>query len=168
MSYRTIKRLLGETSLERKCRFLFGGALLLLLTGSFYVYAMLNLRIVTDHSRDQARLLISQAMLTMHLGIDRDKTLEKDRIELERLEKLGLEFKPSDLSENQWKFLRSNWKDEPTGDRLRQPTSQPEFEAMRLTATNIMRRSTPAMSARSPTPTRRSHVSTATRTSCPA
>ena len=32
MSYRTIKRLLGETSLERKCRFLFGGALLLLIT----------------------------------------------------------------------------------------------------------------------------------------
>jgi hypothetical protein len=35
MSYRTFKRLLGETSLERKCRFLFGGGLLLLVSGSF-------------------------------------------------------------------------------------------------------------------------------------
>ena len=26
MSYQSIKRVLGETSLERKCRFLFGGA----------------------------------------------------------------------------------------------------------------------------------------------
>ena len=52
-----------------------GGALLLLLTGSFYVYAMLNLRIVTDQYRDRARLLISQDMMAMHLGIGRDKSL---------------------------------------------------------------------------------------------
>src|SRR6266446_1251304 len=39
MSYRAFKRLLGETSLERKCRFLFGGATLLLITASFYWYA---------------------------------------------------------------------------------------------------------------------------------
>ena len=39
MSYRAFKRLLGETSLERKCRFLFGGATLLLISASFYWYA---------------------------------------------------------------------------------------------------------------------------------
>ena len=39
MSYRTIKRLLGETSLERKCRFLFGAFILLLITGSFWLFA---------------------------------------------------------------------------------------------------------------------------------
>jgi signal transduction histidine kinase len=39
MSYRAFKRLLGETSLERKCRFLFGTATLLLITASFYWYA---------------------------------------------------------------------------------------------------------------------------------
>ena len=42
MSYRTMKRLLGETSLERKCRFLFGGGLMLLITGSFYFYYRLT------------------------------------------------------------------------------------------------------------------------------
>jgi signal transduction histidine kinase len=142
MSYRTIKRLLGETSLERKCRFLFGGALLLLLTGSFYVYAMLNLRIVTDQYRDRAQLLIAQAMLTMHLGIDRDKSIDEEKVKLERLEKLSREFKPSDLRENQWKFLRSNWTDDERWgadkdrERDRQPRSEAEFEAMRVFASS--------------------------------
>jgi signal transduction histidine kinase len=39
MSYRAFKRLLGETSLERKCRFLFGAFILFLITGSFLLYA---------------------------------------------------------------------------------------------------------------------------------
>jgi two-component system sensor histidine kinase BarA len=39
MSYRAFKRLLGETSLERKCRFLFGGFIVLLISGSFWLYA---------------------------------------------------------------------------------------------------------------------------------
>ena len=38
MSYRSFKRVLGETSLERKCRFLFGACLLLLITASFWWY----------------------------------------------------------------------------------------------------------------------------------
>ncbi|MCH8042968.1 MAG: HAMP domain-containing protein [Planctomycetes bacterium] len=39
MSYRTIKRVLGgETSLERKCRLLFGACLLVLIFGSFWWY----------------------------------------------------------------------------------------------------------------------------------
>ena len=36
MSYRSFKHLLGETSLERKCRFIFGGGILVLVTFSFY------------------------------------------------------------------------------------------------------------------------------------
>ncbi len=39
MSYRAFKHLLGETSLERKCRFLFGAGILLLLTACFWWYA---------------------------------------------------------------------------------------------------------------------------------
>ena len=37
MSYRTFKRVLGETSLERKCRWWFGVSLVVLLTLSFYL-----------------------------------------------------------------------------------------------------------------------------------
>ena len=39
MSYRAFKRLLGETSLERKCRFLFGSGVVLLIWLSFWLYA---------------------------------------------------------------------------------------------------------------------------------
>ncbi|MGD9854352.1 MAG: sensor histidine kinase [Planctomycetaceae bacterium] len=66
MSYRSVKRLLGETSLERKCRFLFGSSLMLLITGSFYFYAQLNLRIIRDQNRKQASLLVSPSLLAEH------------------------------------------------------------------------------------------------------
>src|SRR2546426_478382 len=39
MSYRAFKRLLGETSLERKCRFLFGIGVFVLIWLSFWFYA---------------------------------------------------------------------------------------------------------------------------------
>jgi signal transduction histidine kinase len=48
MSYRSIKRLLGETSLERKCRFLFGAATLLLISGSLGWYAWNTEDLVAD------------------------------------------------------------------------------------------------------------------------
>ena len=38
MSYRSFKRVLGETSLERKCRILFGVSLLLLISIVFTVF----------------------------------------------------------------------------------------------------------------------------------
>ena len=50
MSYRTLKKMLGENSLERKCLFLFGGGLLLLITSSFYLYAWLNESWVIDQN----------------------------------------------------------------------------------------------------------------------
>lgn len=48
MSYRTFKRVLGETSLERKCRWWFGTSLVVLLTLSFTWYGRRTDRIVTE------------------------------------------------------------------------------------------------------------------------
>jgi len=48
MSYRTFKRVLGETSLERKCRWWFGVSLAVLLTLSFTWYGRQTDQIVTD------------------------------------------------------------------------------------------------------------------------
>ncbi|MBX3436445.1 MAG: HAMP domain-containing protein [Planctomycetaceae bacterium] len=73
MSYRAVKRLLGETSLERKCRFLFGSSLMALITGSFYFYAQLNLRIIRDQNQKQASLLVAPRLLaehSLHAGLD--------------------------------------------------------------------------------------------------
>ena len=51
MSYRSIKRVLGETSLERKCRFLFGACLLLLITASFWSCSYLTEKLVEEAMR---------------------------------------------------------------------------------------------------------------------
>lgn len=66
MSYRSFKRVLGETSLERKCRFLFGACLLLLITGSFWWYGRQTERLVYKQSRAQARLLVDTEMMLVH------------------------------------------------------------------------------------------------------
>ncbi len=60
MSYRAFKRLLGETSLERKCRFLFGAFILLLITGSFWLYARQTEHLAYDQLVTACRLLVVQ------------------------------------------------------------------------------------------------------------
>src|SRR5438270_13769296 len=60
MSYRAFKRLLGETSLERKCRFLFGGFILLLITGSFWFYLRQTEHLAYDQIVTSCRLLMIQ------------------------------------------------------------------------------------------------------------
>ncbi len=62
MSYRAFKRLLGETSLERKCRFLFGAFILLLITSSFWLYALQTEQLAFDQLTTTCRLLVVQIM----------------------------------------------------------------------------------------------------------
>jgi signal transduction histidine kinase len=58
MSYRAFKRLLGETSLERKCRFLFSAFTGLLITGSFLLYAYQTEHLAYDQLISTSRLLV--------------------------------------------------------------------------------------------------------------
>ena len=67
ISYRSIKRLLGETSLERKCRFLFGAGLLLLISGSFYFYAAMTDDLIADQRLQMAEALAPQVFKMEHL-----------------------------------------------------------------------------------------------------
>jgi signal transduction histidine kinase len=60
MSYRAFKRLLGETSLERKCRFLFGGFTVVLIAGSFLLYARQTEHLAYDQLITACRLLVVQ------------------------------------------------------------------------------------------------------------
>ena len=66
MSYRSLKRVLGETSLERKCRFLFGACLLVLILTSFWLYSFQTESIVNDQNRMTGSLLVDQAMAVRH------------------------------------------------------------------------------------------------------
>ncbi|MEZ6058993.1 MAG: ATP-binding protein [Planctomycetaceae bacterium] len=66
INYRNFKKLLGETSLERKCRFLFGVALLLLLSGSFWLDAARTRQLVENQQVATARTLIPQLLWQRH------------------------------------------------------------------------------------------------------
>ena len=61
MSYRAFKRLLGETGLERKCRFLFGAFILLLITLCFWRYARQTEGLAYDQIDTTGRLLVVAA-----------------------------------------------------------------------------------------------------------
>src|SRR5579884_1668452 len=60
MSYRAFKRLLGETSLERKCRFLFGVFIMVLIAGSFLLYQQRTEHLAYDQITNTGRLLVVQ------------------------------------------------------------------------------------------------------------
>jgi len=66
MSYRSIKRVLGETSLERKCRFLFGACLLLLVTATFWGVDRVAGNLVMTNTRNHGHDLIDIIMIKVH------------------------------------------------------------------------------------------------------
>ena len=68
MSYRAFKRLLGETSLERKCRWLLGAGVLLLMTGSFWVYAKQTEDLAYGQLETTGRALLPSVVAQAHVG----------------------------------------------------------------------------------------------------
>jgi signal transduction histidine kinase len=67
MSYRAFKRLLGETSLERKCRFLFGAGILVLITVSFWFYAYKTEDLAYGQATITCRLLAAEIVRNRHM-----------------------------------------------------------------------------------------------------
>jgi two-component system, NarL family, sensor histidine kinase BarA len=66
VSYNSLKRVLGETSLERKCRFLFGGCLLVLITSSFWWYGRRTEELVYQNTRNTGKALVNPIMVQLH------------------------------------------------------------------------------------------------------
>jgi two-component system, NarL family, sensor histidine kinase BarA len=108
MSYRTIKRLLGETSLERKCRFLFGSGLLILITGSFYFYARQTTKLVYDQNDMVARLLVAPAILEKHWKWSES---DKDFNIQDLVTRMAAELKPSDVGKTSWSLSKLDIED---------------------------------------------------------
>jgi signal transduction histidine kinase len=63
MSYRAFKRLLGETSLERKCRFLFGAGILVLITASFGWFAHNTEHMAYEQTSTTGRLFVNRTLV---------------------------------------------------------------------------------------------------------
>jgi two-component system sensor histidine kinase BarA len=66
MGYRSLKRVLGETSLERKCRLLFGACLLLLILGAFWWVDSIAENLVIETTRSKGRDRVDMLMLKSH------------------------------------------------------------------------------------------------------
>ncbi|MBI3823112.1 MAG: HAMP domain-containing protein [Planctomycetes bacterium] len=69
MSYRAFKRLLGETSLERKCRFLFGSGVVLLIFLSFSLYAYQTEHLAYEQTVTTCRLLVAPILVQQHVTL---------------------------------------------------------------------------------------------------
>src|SRR5437773_880241 len=108
MSYRALKRLLGETSLERKCRFLFGAFILLLISGSFWLYAHQTEDLAYEQIPTACRPLVHPILAKKHADKGIQDVLDKyqDKQETNAAEPLPEYYtriikpsKPSDPSE---------------------------------------------------------------------
>ncbi len=102
MSYRTLKRLLGETSLERKCRLLFGGGLLLLISGSFYFYSKQTQQIISNQNTEVAQNLVPTAIVAKHAEYS-----QRACDEHQNFAAMVKDLKPANQKEQSWALLKS-------------------------------------------------------------
>jgi signal transduction histidine kinase len=101
MSYRAFKHLLGETSLERKCRFLFGAATLLLITASFWWYARQTEGLAYEQITTTGRLLVNPLMANQHEKVFRPAVEQSSAAQQTH------PGKPAATSSRQWEQLRA-------------------------------------------------------------
>ena len=67
MSYRSFKRVLGETNMERKCLVLFGACLFLLITGAFWYAEQIAERLVKEKTNQTGRDFVDLSLLRYHV-----------------------------------------------------------------------------------------------------
>ncbi len=97
MSYRSFTGILGETSLEKKTRILFGLCLLVLITGSFWWYGSLTEELVYATTRSTGRHLVDAVMLQAHW-----KTWETNPQQTSAIERLSRDFRSEPY---EWRVL---------------------------------------------------------------
>jgi signal transduction histidine kinase len=114
MSYKAFKRLLGETSLERKCRWLLGAGVLVLMTGSFWVYAKQTEDLAYEQLETTGRALLSPIVARMHVKGDQLTAVDE-------FQRLTEENWPATLKGYNYRLIKPDSKDpdtQPTSDDL--------------------------------------------------
>jgi two-component system, NarL family, sensor histidine kinase BarA len=114
MSYRAFKKLLGETSLERKCRWLLGAGVLLLMTGSFWVYARQTEDLAYEQLETTGRALLTPILARQHVNGDIGDAIDGFQTTQER-------NWPQQFKGYSYKLIKPNSKD---------PESQPAADDM--------------------------------------
>ncbi len=79
MSYRGVKRVLGETRLELKCLVLFAVCLFTLIGGSFWWYGSSIEHLVYDNAQSTGENLVAASLLQYHWSKDQDTPSEPRR-----------------------------------------------------------------------------------------
>ncbi|MBO0699706.1 MAG: DUF3365 domain-containing protein [Zavarzinella sp.] len=110
MSYRAFKRLLGESDLERKCRFLLGAGILLLMTLSFWGYARQTEGLAYDQMVTSGRLLVPPILAREHLEHDQREAVDAFQ----------------DRYDQSWKDSVSGYRYKVLKPDARQPEQKPE------------------------------------------
>jgi signal transduction histidine kinase len=84
MSYRAFKHLIGENSLERKCRYLFGGFIVVLISFSFWFYSRQTERLAYGELVTSSRLLVPELVAEQHhVGSGDEKAAPVERAMIE-------------------------------------------------------------------------------------
>ena len=92
MSYRTFKHLLGETSLERKCRYIFACGIFVLVSTSFYWYGQKTEKLVIGQTTQTARRLVNPTVGDKHYKSDKFVNSDTKRM----FDQLSHSFKSQD------------------------------------------------------------------------
>ncbi len=114
MSYRAFKRLLGETSLERKCRWLIGTGVLVLMSASFYFYAVQTEGLAYDQLTHTGRTLVPAIVARIHVNPEMQAGLDK-------FQKQAEENWPGEPGKHTFHVFRSQ---APTPEREAETTDQ--------------------------------------------
>src|SRR5437588_10922251 len=104
MSYRAFKRLLGETSLERKCRWLLGAGVLLLMTGSFWAYARQTEDLAYGQLETTGRALLAPIVYRLHVKGEQFQAIKA-------FEELSEAHWPAALQSYNYRVIKPNAKD---------------------------------------------------------
>jgi signal transduction histidine kinase len=114
MSYRAFKRLLGETSLERKCRWLLGAGVLILMTGSFWAYARQTEDLAYEQLETTGRALLSPIVARFHVKGEQLQAVDE-------FQKLTEAHWPAALKGYNYRLIKPGTRDpenQPTSDDL--------------------------------------------------
>src|SRR6187551_155636 len=105
MSYKAFKQLFGETSLERKCRWLLGAGVLVLMSGSFWVYAKQTEDLAYGQLETTGRALLSPIVARLHVKKGDDRKAVED------FQKLTEKNWPETLKDYNYRLLKPDAKD---------------------------------------------------------
>ena len=146
MSYRTFKHLLGETSLERKCRFIFGGGIFALVTTSFYLYGQKTEALLMGQTTQTARRLVNPTIKDKHYKSDAFVSFDV----AQRFDRLSSSFKQQDDLPNYDGRVVDPYKPEFSDEVSRDPSEKNLIQEFERNALEHFRRA-----AAAPTPPNR-------------